>query len=76
MGVSVRSKRLKAPNIGLIGSMAVHARIDDYGFLETPYRVVKDGQVSDDIVWMTADIDHRHYIAPANLEAGRQQPLR
>ena len=57
----------EGPNIGLIGSMAVHARIDDYGFLETPYRVVKNGQVSDDIVWMTADIDHRHYIAPANI---------
>ena len=58
----------EGPNIGLIGSMAVHARIDDYGFLETPYRVVKDGLVSSEIVWMTADIDHRHYIAPANLK--------
>jgi DNA-directed RNA polymerase subunit beta len=57
----------EGPNIGLIGSMAVHARIDDYGFLETPYRVVKNGHVSDEIVWMTADIDHRHYIAPANI---------
>ena len=58
----------EGPNIGLIGSMAVHARIDDYGFLETPYRLVKNGQVSDELVWMTADIDHRHYIAPANLQ--------
>ena len=60
----------EGPNIGLIGSMAVHARIDDYGFLETPYRIVKNGLVSNEIVWMTADIDHRHYIAPANLKLG------
>ncbi len=58
----------EGPNIGLIGSMAVYARIDDYGFLETPYRKVKDGTVSDNIEWMTADIDHRYYIAPANLK--------
>jgi len=58
----------EGPNIGLIGSMAVYARIDDYGFLETPYRRVKDGHVSDNIEWMTADIDHKYYIAPANLK--------
>ncbi len=58
----------EGPNIGLIGSMAVYARIDVYGFLETPYRRVKDGLVSDHIDWMTADIDHKYYIAPANLK--------
>lgn len=58
----------EGPNIGLIGSMAVYGRIDDYGFLETPYRIVKDGVVSDTIEWMTADIDHRYHIAPANLK--------
>jgi DNA-directed RNA polymerase subunit beta len=57
----------EGPNIGLIGSMAVHARIDQYGFLETPYRKVKNGVVSNDIVWMTADIDHHFHIAPANI---------
>jgi len=57
----------EGPNIGLIGSMAVYGRIDDYGFLETPYRKVKNGIVSGDIEWMTADIDHKFYIAPANI---------
>jgi DNA-directed RNA polymerase subunit beta len=56
----------EGPNIGLIGSMAVHARVDPYGFLETPYRVVKHGVVTNDIVWMTADVDHRYRIAPGN----------
>src|SRR5262249_36185168 len=58
----------EGPNIGLIGSLAVYARVDDYGFIETPYRKVHNGLVSDEIVWMTADIDHRYYIAPANLK--------
>src|SRR5579875_2211908 len=57
----------EGPNIGLIGSMAVYARVDQFGFLETPYRKVKDGVVTDEIVWMTADQDHRYYIAPANI---------
>jgi len=58
----------EGPNIGLIGSMAVYGRVDEFGFLETPYRKVKDGLVSDDIEWMTADVDHKFYIAPANLK--------
>src|SRR5205823_259758 len=49
----------EGPNIGLIGSMAVHARVDPFGFLETPYRVVKGGLVTRDIVYMTADEDHK-----------------
>ncbi|HXG24838.1 MAG TPA: DNA-directed RNA polymerase subunit beta, partial [Chthonomonadales bacterium] len=53
-------------NIGLIGSMAIHARVDEYGFLLTPYRVVKKGVVTNEIVWMTADEDHHYHIAPAN----------
>ncbi len=56
----------EGPNIGLIGSMAVHARVDKYGFLETPYRRVRKGLVTNDIVWMTADEDHRYHIAPGN----------
>jgi DNA-directed RNA polymerase subunit beta len=58
----------EGPNIGLIGSMAVYGRIDEFGFLETPYRRVVNGVVSDDIDWMTADVDHHYYIAPANLK--------
>ena len=56
----------EGPNIGLIGSMAVHARVDKYGFLETPYRKVRRGVVTKDLVWMTADEDHKYHIAPGN----------
>ena len=42
--------------------------IDPYGFLETPYRKVKNGVVTSDIEWMTADMDHGYYIAPANIK--------
>jgi DNA-directed RNA polymerase subunit beta len=58
----------EGPNIGLVGAVAVYARVDMYGFLETPYRKVHNGLVTSDIVWMTADEDHRYYIAPANLK--------
>jgi DNA-directed RNA polymerase subunit beta len=58
----------EGPNIGLIGSMAVHARVDIYGFLETPFRKVRGGTVTNDIVWMTADEDHHFHIAPANIK--------
>ncbi|HZP82872.1 MAG TPA: DNA-directed RNA polymerase subunit beta [Chthonomonadaceae bacterium] len=58
----------EGPNIGLVGAVAVYARIDPYGFLETPYRKVHNGVVTDEIVWMTADEDHKYYIAPANLK--------
>ena len=56
----------EGPNIGLIGSMAIHAKIDEYGFLRSPYRVVKSGKVSDELVFMSADEESQEYIAPAN----------
>jgi DNA-directed RNA polymerase subunit beta (EC 2.7.7.6) len=56
----------EGPNIGLIGSMAIHARVDDFGFLQTPYRRVKKGVVTNEIVYMTADEDHNYHIAPGN----------
>jgi DNA-directed RNA polymerase subunit beta len=59
----------EGPNIGLIGSMAVFARVDVYGFLETPYRKVVHGIVTDEIEWMTADVDHKYHIAPANVKS-------
>jgi DNA-directed RNA polymerase subunit beta len=55
----------EGPNIGLIGSMAVYGRLNQYGFLETPYRKVIDGQVTDDIEYLTADEEEGHYIVPA-----------
>ncbi len=56
----------EGPNIGLIGSMAIHAKIDQYGFLRSPYRIVKNGKVTTDIVFMSADEESQEYIAPAN----------
>jgi DNA-directed RNA polymerase subunit beta len=56
----------EGPNIGLIGSMAIHARIDPFGFLETPYRRVKNGIVIDEIHWLPADNEHHFRICPAS----------
>jgi len=52
-------------NIGLITSMATYARINPYGFLETPYRKVAEGVVTDEIEWLMADEEERFNIAPA-----------
>ena len=57
----------EGPNIGLIGSMAVHARVDPYGFLETPYRRVVKGKATDEIDWLPADNEHHYKIVPANV---------
>ena len=56
----------EGPNIGLIGSLATYARINRYGFIETPYRRVVKGKVTDEIVYLTADEEERHVIAQAN----------
>ena len=58
----------EGPNIGLIGSLATFARINPFGFIETPYRVVVDGQVTDETHYLTADDEDRHVIAQANVE--------
>ncbi len=56
----------EGPNIGLINSLAVYARTNDYGFLETPYRVVKDGLVTDEINYLSAIEEGRYVIAQAS----------
>jgi len=59
----------EGPNIGLIGYLAVHARLNEYGFIETPYCPVNKGVVSmrhEDVVYMTADAEEDHRIAPAD----------
>ncbi|WP_235858684.1 DNA-directed RNA polymerase subunit beta [Thermophilibacter provencensis] len=56
----------EGPNIGLIGSLALYAHVNEYGFIESPYRRVEDGKVTDKIDWMTADEEEVHNIAPAN----------
>jgi DNA-directed RNA polymerase subunit beta len=56
----------EGPNIGLIGSLASFARINEFGFVETPYRKVNNGKVSDKIQYLTADEEDVHVIAQAN----------
>jgi DNA-directed RNA polymerase subunit beta len=56
----------EGPNIGLIGSLSVYARVNPFGFIETPYRKVNDGVVSDEIQYLTADEEDRHVVAQAN----------
>src|SRR3984957_13986168 len=56
----------EGPNIGLIGSLATFARVNRYGFIETPYRVVKDGIVTDEIRYFTADREDEFIVAQAN----------
>jgi len=55
----------EGPNIGLIASLATYGRINRYGFLETPYRRVRNGGVTDEIVYLTADEEDKHLIAQA-----------
>ncbi|MCE5197867.1 MAG: DNA-directed RNA polymerase subunit beta [Armatimonadota bacterium] len=55
----------EGPNIGLIGSMAIHGKIDEYGFLRSPYRIVKNGKVTNDLAHLSADEESQEYIAPA-----------
>jgi DNA-directed RNA polymerase subunit beta len=64
----------EGPNIGLISSLALYAHINRFGFIETPYRRVKDGRVTDDIDSLAADVEEKYVIAQANApldEKGR-----
>ncbi len=56
----------EGPNIGLIGSLATYGRINAYGFIETPYRRVVDGKVTDEVDYLTADEEENYIIAQAN----------
>ncbi|HMO11093.1 MAG TPA: DNA-directed RNA polymerase subunit beta, partial [Actinotalea sp.] len=56
----------EGPNIGLIGSLATYGRVNPFGFVETPYRKVTDGRVTDEVHYLTADDEDRHVIAQAN----------
>ena len=58
----------EGPNIGLINSLATFARVNKYGFIETPYRKVVDGQVTDDVQYMSATEEMRHTVAQANAK--------
>ncbi len=56
----------EGPNIGLISSLGLYARINQFGFIETPYRLVKDGKVTDRIQYLPADVEEQFVIAQAN----------
>jgi len=64
----------EGPNIGLISSLALYAHVNKFGFIETPYRRVKDGRVTDEIDFLAADVEEKYVIAQANApldEKGR-----
>ncbi len=56
----------EGPNIGLIGGLASFARVNEFGFIESPYRKVVDGRVTDEIVYLTADEEEEYIVAQAN----------
>jgi DNA-directed RNA polymerase subunit beta len=57
----------EGPNIGLINSLATFARVNKYGFVETPYRKVKDGRVTDEVIYLSAMEEGRYHVAQANV---------
>ncbi len=57
----------EGPNIGLIGGLATFARVNEFGFIQTPYRKVVKGKVTTDIVWLTADEEEEYVVAQANV---------
>jgi DNA-directed RNA polymerase subunit beta len=65
----------EGPNIGLINSLAVYARTNDYGFLETPYRKVINGKVTDEIEYLSAIEEGQYVIAQANAETDKKGQL-
>ena len=64
----------EGPNIGLIGALATYARVNEYGFIETPYRTVVDGKVTDEVSYLAADEEEEHVIAQANAVGRRRRP--
>ncbi len=58
----------EGPNIGLINSLATFARVNKYGFIESPYRRIVDGKLTDDVVYLSAMEEAKHYVAQANAE--------
>ncbi|NGX96606.1 MAG: DNA-directed RNA polymerase subunit beta, partial [Candidatus Afipia apatlaquensis] len=58
----------EGPNIGLINSLATFARVNKYGFIESPYRKIVDGKLTDEVVYLSAMEEAKHYVAQANAE--------
>ena len=66
----------EGPNAGLIGSLATHAKVNDYGFVETPFFVVKDGVVTDEVHYLTADEDENFRVAPADIQLNPDRSIK
>ena len=64
----------EGPSIGLIVSLATFARVNPYGFLETPYRAVRDGKITENVEYLTADAEDKYHIAPADAITSRVRP--
>ncbi|WP_411820454.1 DNA-directed RNA polymerase subunit beta [Hyphococcus formosus] len=65
----------EGPNIGLINSLATHAQVNKYGFIESPYRRVEDGKVTDEVIYLSAMEEQRFAIAQANAEVDEEGRL-
>jgi DNA-directed RNA polymerase subunit beta len=65
----------EGPNIGLIGALSTYARVNDFGFIESPYRRVVDGRITDEILWLTADEEEDYVVAQANEPVDRNGRL-
>ena len=66
----------EGPNAGLIGSLATHAKVNDYGFVETPYFVVKDGKVTDEVVYLSADEEENYRVAPSDVKLNKDRTFK
>jgi DNA-directed RNA polymerase subunit beta len=66
----------EGPNIGLISSLAAYARVNPYGFIETPYRKVKNGVVSNETVYLTADQEDEYNVAPASTQIDEKNRIK
>ncbi|TVR54109.1 MAG: DNA-directed RNA polymerase subunit beta [Puniceicoccaceae bacterium] len=65
----------EGPNIGLINSLSIYSKVNEFGFIETPYRVVRDGKVGDEILFLNADQEEGAVIAQANTEVAEDGSL-
>ncbi len=66
----------EGPNAGLIGSLATHARVNDYGFIETPYFVVKNGIVTNEVNYLSADEEEGFRCAPADIKLNKDRSIK
>ncbi|MEO1649452.1 MAG: DNA-directed RNA polymerase subunit beta, partial [Pseudomonadota bacterium] len=65
----------EGPNIGLINSLATFARVNPYGFIESPYRKVENGKMTDEVLYLSAMEEMRHHVAQANAEVDSEGRL-